>query len=87
MDLPIQLRITHNIRQRRRNLLKFGDIFVTSLIKLALEGNASVFSKIKKVLHLCCHKFLALVIVVTILRTKSVSQKAPFAIETIECSI
>ena len=48
MDLSIRLRIIYNVKQRHENLLNFTYMFLTSLMKLALEANASVLSTIKK---------------------------------------
>ena len=66
MDLSIQINISYNAKHRYAIRLKFGDKFLTSLIKLVLEAKASICSTIKENLLLYCHKFSAFVVVLTI---------------------
>ena len=42
MDLPIRMRIIHNIKHRYTIRLIFADKLLTSLIKLVLEATASI---------------------------------------------
>ena len=57
------------MKHRYATRLKFGDKFLTSLIKLVLEPKVSIYSTIKEILLLYCHKFSAFVAVVIIYHT------------------
>ena len=57
MNLPIRMEALNNSEHRRAICLKFGDLSLTSLIKLVLEVKASIYSTIKENLLLYCCKF------------------------------
>ena len=60
------MRVMYNLKHRLAIRLEFGDIFLTSRTKLALEAKASICSTIKENLILYCRKFSALFVVVFI---------------------
>ena len=66
MNLPIQMRIIYNVKHCYANYSKFGDKFLTFLTKLVLKAKASICSTIKENLLLCCRKFSAFAMAVTI---------------------
>ena len=43
MDLTIRMKIFNNLRRCRTIFLKFGDIFLPSLTKLALKAKAIIY--------------------------------------------
>ena len=66
MDLPIQMRITYNVKHRYVVRLKIGNKFLTFLNKLVLEEKAGICSTIKENLLLYYRKFLVFIVVVII---------------------
>ena len=60
------MRVIYNVTHCYAIRFKFGDKFLTSLTKLALDAKASICSTVKENLLLYCCKFLAFVVVVII---------------------
>ena len=66
MDLSIRMKIIYNVRHCYAIRLKFGDKFLTFLIKLVLKRKPSICSTIRENLLLYCRKLSAFVVVVII---------------------
>ena len=66
MVLPIQMKVTCNLKHRYAIRLKLGGKFLTSLTKLVLEAKVSICSTIRDILLLYCYKFSVFVVVVII---------------------
>ena len=75
MDLPIQMRIIYNVKDRYAICLKFEGKYLTSLITLVFKAKASICSIIKENLLLHCRTFLSYVFVVIIFIVRPVSQR------------
>ena len=87
MDLPIRMRITHNVKYRHVIRLEFGDAFITSLKKLMLKTKASSSSTIQEIILSYCRKFLAFAIAVIIqhllITTSASKRNINFTIESL----
>ena len=55
--VSVRMRVMYNVKHRHAIRLKFRAKFLTSLIKLVLEAEASICSTIKENLLLYCRKF------------------------------
>ena len=58
------MRIIYNVKRCYAVRLKFGDKFLTLLIKFVLEEEASIASTMKGNIILYCRKFLVFAVVV-----------------------